>query len=154
MNLSMKNKVITNRFLYSTGLLILSLVVITSCGRSKTKKLLLNKKWEVYNVTPPGGIFNVEQSNRAKELKDGFYKNAWFKFLPDSIFIASFSGKADSGKYHISAGGKTISLYPKQGNKIYEQIQIRKLTNNRLSFNTVIADFHLILHLKSTDSIP
>jgi hypothetical protein len=132
--------------------MITTSLIMISCGRARTEKLLLNKTWQVYDVTPPpGGGFNVEESNRAQELKEGFYKNTWFKFLPDSIFIASFNGKADSGKYHIGSDGKVIALYPKQGNKMYEQIQVQQLTDTRLSFNTVIADFHLVLHLKAGD---
>lgn len=125
------------------------LLLLFACGRSKTEKLLIQKKWEVYDVTPPPGVFNIEDNNRASDLKEGFYKGAWFKFLPDSFFIASFQGKADSGKYSISSDGKTISLYPKTGGKMYEQIQLQHLSADKMEFNTVLADFHLILHLKS-----
>lgn len=121
-----------------------------SCGRNKTKERLLNKKWEVYDVTPPEGAFDIQDANRAKDLKNGFYKNAWFKFLPDSVFIAAFHGNPDTGKYVINFTGKTIALYPKGGNKMYEQIQIQKLTDDTFSFNTVVADFHLTLHLRSS----
>jgi hypothetical protein len=130
-------------------LLAFASICLVSCGRGKTEKLLLYKKWGVIDVKPPGGTFSIEASNRARDLKNGFYKNAWFKFLPDSIFIASFSGKADSGKYHISGDGQTISLYPKHGGKMYEQIEIRHLTTDQLTFNTAIADFHMTLHLKA-----
>jgi hypothetical protein len=132
--------------------ILLFTLALASCGRKETAKLLQGKKWEVYDVTPPGGAFSIEASNRAEELKNGFYKNAWFRFLPDGIFIASFQGKADSGKYRISTTGKTISLYPKYGDSIYEQIQVRQLTRDRFSFNTLIADFHLVLHLKAAGS--
>lgn len=123
--------------------------ILASCGRSRTEKLLLQKKWEVYDVTPPPGTFNIEDNNRASDLKNGFYKGAWFKFLPDSIFIASFEGKPDTGKYRISSDGKTIALYPHHSDKMYEQIQLRHLSADKMEFNTVIADFHLVLHLKS-----
>src|SRR5690242_11812442 len=76
----------------ASGLVRSSLMLclaFASCGRNQTAKLLQGKKWEVYDVTPPGGTFSIEASNRAQELKDGFYKNAWFRFLPDGIFIAS-----------------------------------------------------------------
>lgn len=125
------------------------LIIVSSCGRSRTSKLLLQKKWEVYDVTPPAGIFNIEDNNRADDLKNGFYKGAWFRFLPDSIFIGCFQGKADTGKYHISRNGKTISLYPRHGGTMYEQIQIQQLTPSKLEFKTVLADFHMVLHLKT-----
>lgn len=132
-----------------TGLLLcLVLAGAASCGRQKTERLLLHKQWLVYDVTPPPGPFNIEESNRAQELKDGFYKNAWFEFLRDSIFVASVGGKTDTGKYHISGDGSRIALFPKQGTKVYEQIEIRQLSAEKLSFNTVVANFHLVLHLK------
>lgn len=124
------------------------LLSLSSCGRSLTEKLLLNKKWEVYDVTAPGN-FDIETYNRAQDLKNGFYKNAWFQFLHDSLFITSFGGKLDSGKYHINTGGQTISLYPLQGGKMYEQIQIQKLNSHSLDFNTLISDFNMTLHLKA-----
>lgn len=137
-------------YLIIVGLLSVCFFVV-SCGRSKTENLLLNKKWEVYDITPPEGAFDIQDANRAKDLKNGFYKNAWFKFLPDSVFIAAFHGNPDTGKYVINFTGKTIALYPKGGNKMYEQIQIQELTEDRFSFNTVVADFHLTLHLKAVD---
>lgn len=122
---------------------------LTSCGKAKTEKLIMNKRWEVYDVTPPPGLFSVEKSKRAKQLKNGFYKNAWFEFLPDSMFVASFGGKIDTAKYVIRFGGDAISLYPRYGDKIYEQIEIVKLTDEKLKFNTEVADFNMTLHLKA-----
>lgn len=148
----MKNANPHHRPRATAAALLLFCLAATSCGRSETAKLLQHKKWEVYDVTPPGGTFSIEASNRAEELRDGFYKNAWFRFLPDGLFIASFHGRADSGKYRISTGGKTISLYPEHGSRMYEQIQIRQLTRDRFSFNTLIADFHMVLHLKAAGS--
>ncbi len=134
----------------SLGFLVVVFAVVgllNACGLKKTEKLLMNKRWEVYDVTPPRGRFNIEQSNRAKELKNGFYKDAWFEFLPDSVFVASFNGKADTAKYVIRSGGDAISLYPRYGNKIYEQIELVRLTEDTLQFNT--ASFHMTLHLKA-----
>lgn len=123
-----------------------------SCGRSRTESLLVGKTWRVTDVTPPPGVFNVEEANRAEELKDGFYRGAWFRFLADSVFVASLGGKTDTGRYHINATGKVISLYPKGSARMYEQIRIRELTAARFSFNTVLADFHLVLHLEAGDA--
>lgn len=128
---------------------LMIVVCIVSCGRSKTEEMLKGKKWEVYDVTPPAGAFNIEDANRASDLKNGFYKGAWFKFLPEGIFVASFEGKADTGRYQISSNGKMISLYPKNSDKVYEQIQIQHLTSNKMDFNTIVADFNLVLHLKA-----
>lgn len=135
----------------STFLFFLSIVFLfmtASCGKAETEKLLLNKKWEVYDVTAPGN-FDIQAYNRAQDLKDGFYKNAWFQFLPDSLFITSFGGKLDSGKYHVNTGGQTVSLYPLHGGKMYEQIQIQKINAHNLDFNTLMADFNMTLHLKA-----
>ncbi len=131
-------------------ILLLSVCLLSSCGRMRTEKLLMNKRWLVYDVTPPAGTFNIEKSNRAKELKNGFYKNAWFEFLSDSLFVASFGGKTDTGKYAIRAGGKAVSLFPRYGHTIYEQIKIKELKRDRLQFTTQIADFHMLLHLKAS----
>jgi hypothetical protein len=143
-----------HKYLTGTSMVAISMLLcmmVVSCGRAKTERLLWNKKWVVYNVTPPGNAFNIEESNRAQELKSGFYRDAWFKFLPDSVFVASFGGQADTGRYEISGNGKVIALYPKGGSKMYEQMQLQQLTAQRLSFNTVIANFHMILHLKAVD---
>lgn len=136
---------------YLYFLCVMSLLIFwSSCGM-RTEKLLLNKKWEVYNVTPPSGAFDLDAINRAEELKNGFYKNAWFQFLPDSVFITSFGNRLDTGKYVIRCAGKLIALYPKYGGRIYEEIQIQKLTSDKLLFNTVMADFHMTLHLKAKE---
>ena len=132
------------------GILWVGIVLLSGCGRSRTKKLLLNKRWAVTDVTPPSGTFNIEQRNRAAELKNGFYKGAWFEFLPDSVFIASFGGKVDTAKYAIRAGGDAVALYPRFGHNIYEQISIVKLEDHQLQFNTEVADFRMTLHLKAT----
>lgn len=125
-------------------------VMLVACGKSRTEKLLWNKKWGVYNVTPPdNGTFDVEASDRAQELKNGFYKDTWFQFTEYGLFRASFGGKVDSGKYTISYDGQIISLYPLKGNKMYEQIQVKQLTRDKFDFNTVIADFHMTLHTKN-----
>ncbi len=131
-------------------LFFFSACLLISCGRGKTERLLMNKRWQVYDVTPPDGTFNIEKSNRAKDLKNGFYKNAWFEFLPDSLFVASFGGKADTGKYAIRPSGKRISLFPRYENKLYEQIRIVKLNADKMQFTTQVADFHMTLHLKAT----
>lgn len=134
-------------------LALAALLGLLSCGRAKTENLLLDKMWMVTDVTPPAGTFNVEESNRAQDLKAGFYKDAWFKFLPDSIFVASIGGKTDTGRYHINSGGDAIRLYPAGGGKMYEQLQVQRLTANQFVFTTVIANFHLVLHLSTEAGI-
>lgn len=132
----------------------LLLVTLVSCGRAKTERMLLDKTWEVTDVTPPAGAYNVEQANRARELKEGFYHGGWFRFLPDSVFVASLGGKTDTGRYRINGGGDVISLYPAGGGRMYEQIRIQYLTADRFRFTTVLADFHLVLHLRAAGAPP
>lgn len=128
----------------------LSLLLLAACGRARTEKLLTTTVWAVTDVTPPPGSgFNIEDKQRAEELKEGFYRGAWFRFLADSLFVAHFGNRTDTGKYAISASGKTIQLYPRQGGQMYEQLQILELTKDRLAFNTLLADFHLTLHLRA-----
>ncbi|GAA4318813.1 hypothetical protein [Compostibacter hankyongensis] len=126
-------------------------LLLLSCGKSSTEKKLWDKHWKVYDVTPPPGIFDVEATHQAEDLKNGFYKNAWFQFTRDGVFRASFGGKADSGKYTISFDGKIISLYPWQGTKMYEQLRVLKLTPQQFDFNTILADFRMTLHTRSAE---
>ncbi|MBX5438515.1 MAG: hypothetical protein IRZ29_03120, partial [Thermoflavifilum sp.] len=123
---------------------------LLGCGKTHTRKLLLHKTWHVINVTPPeNGSFDIEAARAAEEMKNGFYRNASFTFLDNGLFFTNFNGKIDTGRYEINPGGKIISLYPLQGNKIYEQIQIQELNDSTLSFTTVMANFHMVLHLKA-----
>ena len=127
------------------------MLFLCACGKNKTAWLLENKHWKVYNVTPPAtGTFDIDAANEAEELKNGFYKNAQFEFVSNGIYRTTFGGKIDSGKFKINYDGKIISLYPLHGNKMYEQIQLQKLTDNEMNFNTLIADFYMTLNLKSS----
>lgn len=134
-------------------ILCISTLLLSACSKGHTEKLLWDKKWEVYNVTPPASDnFDLEAANRARDLKNGFYNGAWFQFTRYGLFRAAFGGKVDSGKYTISYDGKVISLYPLQGNKMYEQLQIQHLTKEQFDFNTVIADFKMTLHTRRADA--
>ncbi|MCL6523150.1 MAG: hypothetical protein K6T34_00685 [Thermoflavifilum sp.] len=122
----------------------------SSCGRTHTQQLLLHKTWHVVDVTPPdNGNFDIEAVRAAEQMKNGFYRDANFTFLKNGLFVSDFNGKRDTGRYTISPGGKIISLYPLQGNRIYEQIHILELSDSVLSFSTVMANFHMVLHLKA-----
>jgi len=131
-------------------LMVTGIIFLAACGKSRTEKLLLDKRWKVYDVTPPRtGVYDVDAANQAEELKNGFYKNAWFEFEQNGIFKADFAGKTDSGKFKISPGGGIISLYPLHSDKMYEQIQIQNLSDSTLRFNTLIAKFDMTLDLKT-----
>lgn len=130
-------------------LLFLGVIIgFSSCGKSHTEKLLTQKRWVVYDVKPPSGTFNIEKSLRAKQLKNGFYKNAWFEFLEDSLFVASFKGNPDTGRYAIIAKDE-VSLYPKYRDTVYERLKIVTIGDSLLSFNTRKADFYMTLLLKA-----
>ncbi len=130
------------------SLLLLGMSFLMSCGEGETKRLLMNKKWEVYDVKPPEGTFNIENSKRAKQLKNGFYQGAWFKFLEDSLFVASFGGEIDTAKYALIAKDE-IELYPSHGGKAYERLLILKINKDELNFDTEMADFKMTLFLKA-----
>ncbi|HVB02950.1 MAG TPA: hypothetical protein VNE41_04440 [Chitinophagaceae bacterium] len=136
------------------GIILIPLVgfvlILVSCGKGRTEKLLVDKQWRVTNVTPPAnGNFDIEDENEAQQLKNSVYQNAWFEFTHYGIFMASFNGKLDSGDYKLNYNGKIISLYPLHGNRIYEQIQIQRLNSKELNFNTLIAHFYMTLHCKA-----
>lgn len=130
------------------------LLLLTGCFRARTRKLLEQKRWYVVNVTPPDeGGFNIEMFDKARDLKNGFYKGSWFYFGKDSLFEACFQGKIDTGKYALGADGRVLSLFPKKGGPIYEQIQIQQLSDSTFDFNTVISSFKMTLHLKTRPGI-
>ncbi len=130
--------------------LLAGILLLTACGKGRTEKQLLDKRWKVYDVTPPQtGVYDVDAANQADELKNGFYKNAWFEFEQNGIFKANFAGKTDSGKFKVSRDGEIISLYPLHSSKMYEQIQIQQLSASTLRFNTLIAKFDMTLDLKT-----
>ncbi len=130
------------------GVLLIGWGLFASCGKSGTKELLTNKKWVVEDVTPPSGAFNIENAQRAKQLKNGFYKGAWFEFLEDSLFVASFGGKVDTAQYALIAKDE-VELYPKGRSQAYERILILDISQQKLKFNTEMADFKMTLHLKA-----
>jgi hypothetical protein len=125
-------------------------LVLQSCGNRKTLAMLQDKYWKVTDVTPPArGNFDIEDQNQADELKQGVYRNAWFEFTGNGTFKASFDGKLDSGKYKLGANGRIISLYPLHADTVYEQIQIQRLDDHELDFNTLIARFYMTLHCQA-----
>lgn len=131
-------------------LLLLAVLGLVSCGREQTRKKLLDKVWRVVDVTPPAnGTFDVEATNEAEDLKNGFYRHATFEFRSGGLFRTRFSGKPDSGNYQISFDGTILSLYPLHGTKMYEQIRILRLTKHEFDFNTVLSRFYMTLHLKN-----
>lgn len=128
----------------------LLILILASCGKSKTRELIAGKTWKVVDVTPPKGIeFDMGQYNEAQKLKATYYKGAYFKFTNNGTFVAHINGKSDSGRYKVNFNGSLISLYPQSADTIYEQIDIKKLTEKEFDFNTVLADFHMTLHTKS-----
>lgn len=136
------------RKLFSGYLLVCLLLLLAGCFRERTWKLLEQKRWYVINVTPPDeGGFNIEMFDKAQALKNGFYKGAWFYFGKDSLFEACFQGKVDTGNYALQGNGRIISLFPKQGGAMYEQIQIQNISDSTFDFNTVISSFKMTLHL-------
>lgn len=138
-------------FKINSGILgLAAMLALTGCFQQRTLKDLAGKRWYVVNVTPPDqGGFNIEQFDRARDLKNGFYQGAWFYFGKDSLFQACFQGTVDTGKYALGRNGKVISLFPKTGGSMYEQIEIQSISDSTFEFNTVISSFRMTLHLKS-----
>jgi hypothetical protein len=136
-----------NRTFIQLGAGISFILLLGSCGKDHTKHLLLNKVWEVNDVTPPEGTFDIDATNEAQDLKNGFYRHATFEFFDNGIFRTDFGGQLDSGNFKIGPYGKVVSLYQLHAKKMYEQIEIQELTKNELAFNTLISNFSMTLHL-------
>ena len=125
-------------------------VVLTACGSGKTNALLQHKKWKVYDVSvPPGDPYNHVQITQAKDLKSGYYRDVFYQFLDNNLFIATIAGQPDSGRYKLISNGRIISITSPNGSRDTEHlVEVIKLDEQSFDMKVKSGDYHFILHTK------
>lgn len=129
---------------------IATMFVITACQSKKTNDLLMNKKWRVYDVRiPPESPISNTQYIQAQDLKKGYYRDAYYQFLDNNVFVATIAGRSDTGKYFILSNGAMISVTAKNGDrKVENLVTVTKLSENYFDMLVTSTDFQFILCTK------
>ncbi|SDG25191.1 hypothetical protein [Chitinophaga filiformis] len=126
-------------------------LVFSACNSGSTNKLLLHKKWRVYDVViPPGSAYDITQINQATDLKRGYYTNVFYQFLDNNLFIATIDNKPDSGKYKLLSDGKVISVTAANGLRSAENlVTVVNLDETHFDMKVKSGDYYFILKTKS-----
>lgn len=129
---------------------ITTMFVLTACQSKKTNDLLMNKKWRVYDVKiPPESPISNTQYIQAQDLKKGYYRDAYYQFLDDNVFVATIAGRSDTGKYFILSNGAMISVTAKNGDrKVENLVTVTKLSEDYFDMLVTSTDFQFILCTK------
>lgn len=129
----------------------LLLVLFSACDSGRVNKLLLHKKWRVYDVTvPPGSPYDNTQITQAIDLKRGYYTDVFYQFLDDNVFIATIDGKPDSGKYSLLSNGKIISVTASNGLRSSENlVTVMKLDETHFDMKVKSGEYYFILKTKA-----
>ena len=129
---------------------ITTMFVVTACQSKKTNDLLMNKKWRVYDVRiPPESPISNTQYIQAQDLKKGYYRDAYYQFLDDNVFVATIAGRSDTGKYFILSNGAMISVTAKNGDrKVENLVTVTKLSEDYFDMQVTSTDFQFILCTK------
>ncbi|HEY9259638.1 hypothetical protein [Chitinophaga sp.] len=129
---------------------IATMLVVTACQSKKTNELLMNKKWRVYDVRiPPESPISNTQYIQAQDLKKGYYRDAYYQFLDDNVFVATIAGRSDTGKYFILSNGAMISVTAKNGDrKVENLVTVTKLSEDYFDMQVTSTDFQFILCTK------
>lgn len=125
-------------------------ILLAGCGSGNAEALLKNKKWKVFDVTVPAkDPYDNLQVGQAKDLKNGYYSDAYYQFLDDGLFIATIAGVPDSGRYQLLSNGKVISVTGASGSRKAEHlVEVEELTETKFSMKVRSGDYHFILHTK------
>lgn len=125
-------------------------IILMACGSGKTDTLLRNKKWKVYDVTIPAKDgYNAVQVSQAKDLKSGYYSDAYYEFLDNGLFVATIAGKPDSGKYKLLSNGSIISITAANGERNAEHlVEVVKLDEGLFDMKVESGDYHFILRTR------
>jgi len=128
----------------------IAIITLMSCGSGKTNTLLKNKKWKVYDVTIPAKDgYNAVQVTQAKDLKNGYYSDAYYQFLDDGLFIATIAGQPDSGRYKLLSNGSIISITAANGDRKAEHlVEVVKLSDELFDMKVESGDYHFILRTR------
>ncbi|MBW8683240.1 hypothetical protein [Chitinophaga rhizophila] len=130
---------------------VLLTIVSTSCNSGRVNKLLLHKKWRVYDVVvPPGSAYDNTQITQSIDLKRGYYQNVYYQFLDNNLFIATIDNKPDSGKYSLLSDGKIISVTASNGQRSSENlVTITKLDETHFDMKVKSGEYYFILKTKA-----
>ncbi|WP_341837063.1 hypothetical protein WJU16_04155 [Chitinophaga pollutisoli] len=125
-------------------------ILLAACNSGKTDALLKHKKWKVYDVTVPAGAsYNHVQATQAKDLKDGYYSDAFYQFLDNNLFIATIAGVPDSGKYSLLSNGKIISVTGANGSRSSEHlVEVVKLNENEFDMKVNTGEYYFVLRTR------
>jgi hypothetical protein len=129
---------------------ITTMFVVTACQSKKTNDLLMNKKWRVYDVRiPPESPISNTQYIQAQDLKKGYYRDAYYQFLDNNVFVATIANRSDTGKYFILSNGAMISVTAKNGDrKVENLVTVTKLSEDYFDMLVTSTDFQFILCTK------
>ncbi|MCF6407392.1 hypothetical protein L3C95_31145 [Chitinophaga filiformis] len=126
-------------------------LAFSACNSGRTNKLLVHKKWRVYDVVvPPGSAYDITQINQATDLKRGYYTNVYYQFLDNNLFIATIDNKPDSGKYKLLSDGKIISVTAANGLRSAENlVTVVKLDETHFDMKVKSGEYYFILKTKA-----
>jgi hypothetical protein len=129
---------------------VTALLLFAACQGKKNNELLMNKKWRVYDVKiPPGSPISNTQYIQAQDLKKGYYRDAYYQFLDNNMFVATIAGRSDTGKYFILSNGAMISVTAKNGDrKVENLVTVTRLTEDYFDMQVTSTDFQFILCTK------
>lgn len=129
----------------------LLLVALFSCNSAHVNKLLLHKKWRVYDVVVPSGDpYDNTQITQAIDLKRGYYTNVYYQFLDNNVFIATIDNKPDSGKYKLLSDGKIISVTASNGLRSAENlVTVVTLDETHFDMKVKSGDYYFVLKTKA-----
>ena len=122
-----------------------------ACNSNKANRLLLHKKWRVYDVQiPAGDPYDNTQITQATDLKRGYYSNVYYQFLDNNVFIATIDNKPDSGKYSLLSNGSIISVTASNGLRSAENlVTIVHLDDQLFDMKVKSGEYYFVLKTKA-----
>lgn len=135
----------------SCYLLLFLFLTALACNSNKANRLLLHKKWRVYDVqVPAGDPYDNTQITQATDLKRGYYSNVYYQFLDNNVFIATIDNKPDSGKYSLLSNGSIISVTASNGLRSAENlVTIVHLDDQLFDMKVKSRDYYFVLRTKA-----
>jgi len=135
----------------SCYLLLFMFFTTLACNSNKANRLLLHKKWRVYDVqVPAGDPYDNTQITQATDLKRGYYSNVYYQFLDNNVFIATIDNKPDSGKYSLLSNGSIISVTASNGLRSAENlVTIVHLDDKLFDMKVKSGEYYFVLRTKA-----
>jgi len=135
----------------SCYLLLFMFLTALACNSNKANRLLLHKKWRVYDVqVPASDPYDNTQITQATDLKRGYYSNVYYQFLDNNVFIATIDNKPDSGKYSLLSNGSIISVTASNGLRSAENlVTIVHLDDKLFDMKVKSGEYYFVLKTKA-----